>query len=394
MNMTTPSELPNPDIERIQFVTQRFTELEGLIPAAFGASLIIGTLIAHAVGHSPGREPGRLVLTMVCSMAWVSSQLQGLYRRTFGDVVAAIRRTPFSAVSTVLVMFGVMADMYLPHSINPHPSLAAIALTLSSIWIVLRDGRWRVHHLVAVAAGIAAIAVTGTVPSADHWSFDPAGSAAYLLAYSLIGLGILAAGLLDHHLLASTLRPARLGRAREPEHTADPAGGGLTRVVVATMFSVAGAGSLWALSVRASPLMLPLLLILPVGFTLLLINRLPVERRFHKLDIGTDTLVIIFVFALAATLDGALLPRVAPGTLAVAIGLASAWIARRDWPHRKHYLIGTAASAAVVVLGMRVDPARALAILVLATAGAIAGEAWIDWWQAGRLSRPAVPSAS
>jgi hypothetical protein len=392
MNMPTPSKLPNPDIERIRFVTERFTELEGLIPATFGASLIIGALLAHGVGHVPGREPGRLVLMMTYSMVGFGTPLHGLYRRTFGDVVATIRRTPFSAVISVLVMLGVMADLNFPHSTTPRPSFAAVALTLSSIWIVLRDGRWRVHYLVAVAAGVAAVAVTGAVPSPDRWHFDAAGSEAHLLAYSLIGLGILVAGLFDHHLLASTLRPARLERDREPEPAGDPAGGGLTRVVVATIFCAAGAGGLWALSVRISPLMWPLFLLLALLVTLLLINRLPVDN-LHKLDIGTDTLVLIFLLALAATIDGALLPRAAPGTLAIAIGLASAWTAAKDWPHRQHYLIGTVASAIVVVLGMRVDPARALAIFVLATAGAIAVEALIDWRQAGRLSRPVAPSA-
>jgi hypothetical protein len=188
-------------------------------------------------------------------------------------------------------------------------------------------------------------------------------------------------------------RPGGMERARESEHTGDPAGGGLARVVVATVFCAAGAGSLWARSVRVSPLLLPLLLLLALGFTLLVVRRLPVERRVHKLDVGTDTLVLVFLLALAATFDGALLPRAAPGTLAVAIGLASAWMATRDWPRRRHYLIGAVASAAAVLLGMRVDPMQALAILVAATGGAIAVEALIDSWQAGRL-RPGLVAPS
>ena len=105
-----------------------------------------------------------------------------------------------------------------------------------------------------------------------------------------------------------------------------------------------------------------------------------------RLHVGADSLVLMFVMALAAAIESAVGSR-GVTLVAIAIGAASAWVAVRDWPFRGHYLIGALASAAAVFIAARVDPARSLAIVVFAASGALMLEGLFDHFIATRHRR-------
>ena len=60
--------------------------------------------------------------------------------------------------------------------------------------------------------------------------------------------------------------------------------------------------------------------------------------------------------------------------------LRRVWIAFPRRPVRWHYLLGALAASAALVLMPRVGPPRALALLIFATAGAVAIQALVDHW--------------
>jgi hypothetical protein len=102
----------------------------------------------------------------------------------------------------------------------------------------------------------------------------------------------------------------------------------------------------------------------------------------RPMNLDPQTLVLMFGVALAAAFDGALSSSRTPAALAVAIGALSAWVAVRDWPDRKHYLIGACAALTALFMISPDVPARGFAVLVFAVSGALAVEALIDYWKA------------
>jgi hypothetical protein len=385
------------DIPRIAFVTRRFHELQGLTLVVFGASLILGSVIAHTM---PAGYPGLLL------QAWnlpglffvlATVFLQRMYRHTFGQAVSTSRQQFFAMMPVLSLMLGGMIDMFVPTG-RPAPSVAALALTSWSIWIVLRDWRWRIHYVVPAAAGIIAAMITATAPPlADYWvAIDPARTTAYLLSFSLLGLGMVTAGLFDHRLLASSLGPRASAESGARRALARAGSGGM-RAAFAVMVCLTTGGALWSASpiLRHVPLSL-LLIVSVVAFQMLLamfqISRavtggaLAAAPPVLTLHLGSDSLALMFVMALAAALESAIGPR-GLTLLAISIGSASAWVAVRDWPYRGHYLIGAVASAVALLVSARVEPARSLTILVFATSGALMLEGLLDHFVATRNHR-------
>jgi hypothetical protein len=108
----------------------------------------------------------------------------------------------------MLPMFGVIVDMQAQFAGRSGPSVAALALGCCSLWIVLRDWPWRLHHLVGATAGLLAATVTAAIPaSPDAFGIDPPRANAFILAYSLVGLGLVCNGFGDHILLRRWLQP-------------------------------------------------------------------------------------------------------------------------------------------------------------------------------------------
>ena len=107
---------------------------------------------------------------------------------------------------------------------------------------------------------------------------------------------------------------------------------------------------------------------------------------FLKLHLGSDSLALLFIVALAAAAESAIGPQGITG-LALAIGGTSAWVAVRDWPYRGHYWIGAVASVVAILVMTPADPERSLTILVFATCAALTLEGLFDLFVARRHQR-------
>lgn len=383
--MFTPTD-PIPDIARVAFVTQRFHELRGLIPALFGGALVGATFMVHAAGTAStfGSGPFQALIFANCVYLMALMTLDRSYRQTFGDVVATPRQKFTSGLLPFVVLSGALCDMFLQSISGQGPSIAAVTFASYAAWIVARDWRWRIHYLAAVGVGVTAAVVTAAVPGPlGRWgTMDPARAEAYLLAYILIGLGMVAAGLFDHWLLAKSLRRSEpavavAGVSRQISNRA-------TRAAAASfVFFLASAGFLWWDAPAAA---LPVLMMGALIFFQVVIavpDAVRAIRQFNRggrvsvrqvrvLDLGPGEFVVLFVLALAATVEGAIGIR---GLFTMTVALSMAWLAVRDWPHRKRCLVAAAGAAALVLLTRNIDPARAFAMLVCAASVGIMLEA-------------------
>jgi hypothetical protein len=399
--MPTASEPRIEDIPRIAFVTRRFHELQGLTTAMLGVSLIVASLTAHAMEAG---YPAPLLQTwnfaiLPCILMVI--QLQRMYRHSFGEAVGTSRQQFAGAMPMVAVFVGGMADLSgVAHS---GPSMAAVGLASCSLWIVARDWRWRIHHLVPAAAGIIAAMVTaGAPPVLSLIATDPVRTETYLLSFTILGLGMVAAGVLDHRLLVSSFachltsgRGAGLALAR--------ANSGWIRAAIAGTVCVTYGGTLWLLDPGNAYFALWLGLVAALGFFQVVLALFQISRAVRRrraaaavppvlrLYLRSDSLALMLVLALATAVQSALDPERVT-LVAVAIGAASLWVAVRDWPYRGHYLIGTLAAVTAIILS-RADPVRSLSILIFSTSGALMLEGLLDHFVATRHCRIHDPSA-
>ena len=113
-------ELNADAIRRVAFVTRRFHDLRGLVPAVFGAGLILATFVEQA-GGAPGRwalwtmQP--LIFANVVMMFALVALDRG-YRRTFGDPVATKWQRGTAGMLCFVVLAGGMIDVFLPRSVS------------------------------------------------------------------------------------------------------------------------------------------------------------------------------------------------------------------------------------------------------------------------------------
>jgi hypothetical protein len=367
------------DVRRIAFVSERFFELQGLAPAIFGGTLIFATLLHHAVG-GPARflDAFQALMPAMLAANFALAPLQKMYRRTYGDVVATRTARFLAGLPLMLVYFGGAGEMYL--SIDRSysgPSLAAVALAAVSCWIVLRDWPWRVHHLAPAAAGLSAAIITASVPpSADRFGVDPVRGEMYLLAYALMGLGVVVSGLLDHRVLA-----ASLSESAEREASAAPP------QFLSTSFwfgfsLVASSGVCLWLSERVLPFVLPLIVMLgPIAVTFIA-SLGQTARAFRDLgrrrppDVGPrihldgDMLVVVLLIVLAGTADSALFASGSPMRLILAVGVSSLWLAAAKFRERWHFLLWTLAAGVTLYATPGMSPARTFTMLLFTMSSA------------------------
>ncbi len=371
------------DIRRIAFVSQRYLELQGLGPACFGGVLILSVRLHEATGAS-GRYGGAfqaLVFAMLAA-GYATNPLRQMYRRSFGDLVTTPRQRWLAGLPLQAVYFGALADILLsidrPRS---GPSLAAVALVAQSLWIVVRDWRWRAHYLAAATGGVAAMIATGSTPaSPDQWGIDPARSQAFLLAYTLMGLGIALSGLLDHRLLVSTLGgvagEASVKRSRPADRPLFGASVALAAAVPAS----------FCLLLPDNVLPAAQLLVFTIGLVLaagaLATRQVVVAIRAFggrgrptddglRVPLDPDVVTALMAVVIAAAAEGALFPGQSPTLLTAAIGLAGGWLAVTGWTDRKQYVAWPIVATFLLAIMPRVQPARAFALFVLAMAAAL-----------------------
>jgi hypothetical protein len=386
------------DIRRIAFVSQRFFDLQGFGPALYGAGLILGAFTLH---FAAGTETSSSAFMPLILAGMFSGNgplyLQRSYRRSFGTTVGTQFQQFAATVPHLLVTAAGLADMIFQFTGRSAPSVVAIAVAACSTMIVFRDWPWRMHHLIGVAAGVTGAIITSMIPvTIGRWGgIGPERVEAYLLAYTVVGLGLMATGLLDHHLLASSMGN---GGEAEPRPVHDRRDAIPNRVAIAGLSSVLLGGAVWLTSERViSGALLPLLLIIAIP-VIVVVNslrdiprivsairrceRLPGPPGFD-LHVGGDVLAAFFAVATATAVDSAIFPNRVPYMLIVGLVIVPAWLVIRDWPRRRHYAIVVVAGLLAAALTRHFEPARAFAVFMSVIAGALA----IAWTIEERRSR-------
>jgi hypothetical protein len=367
------------DVRRIAFVSERYLELQGLGPALLGGALVFDAWLWHALGGAQRAfDAFQVILFANIAAGLAAPSLQKAYRRTFGDIVATHTQRARASLPTFLIYLGGMIDMgFAMDRPRGGPSVAAVMMVAVASWIVLRDWRWRAHYLAAIGAGLAGAIVTAAVPPAPGpYGHDPARTEAFLLAYVLMGLGLVVSGLLDHHLLMSSLRPARQD---DVERERD--------VPKAAVWLGICAGTPAAVSlvlpdrvlVTALPMALLLgLLATTIGFVS--VQAFRAWRAFRqgrrlmdngfRVDLDVDVLGALLLVALSVAIGIVSPPAAALALPAVAIGLAGAALGATRWPERRHELAWTLAALVFLVVGLRVAPPRAIALFIVVMSSA------------------------
>jgi hypothetical protein len=409
---------PVMDVARIGFVTRRFYELQGLGTVLFGCGIVLTVVMAHAIGS--GSYYQRFPLQVLVFGNFVSLFAAGPvarhYRQNFGNPEAPTRRKATAGLLGMLVMAGGCGDATLQLSNANGPSVSAVVLAGYALCVAARDWRWRLHYLVAAAAGLIGVVATAAVPAGAD-VFGPAFAArgeTFLLSYTLLGLALVVVGFLDHRLLASSLDRGDGPVSEMPESAKVRGSNGLSRAAIGMCFFLGAGGPLVWLSPAAVGSALPMTLLLALVCSQFAVAILqngaswrhaahvltsttshgppPAERPTSR--IGADSLLPLCLVALAGALDAWVLPYGVPRLLALATAFWSLWVAVRDWRYRPYYLFGALAIAAAVFYGTARPSAVAFAGLIVAVGGSAALEGALDHWLSGRRRRIAgFPSA-
>jgi hypothetical protein len=382
------------DIRRIAFVSQRYLELQGLGLALCGAGMILGCLMMHLAGTGPSGAAFMPFMLGSVLAANVTPYLLRSYQRSFGHAVGTRVQQFTAGLPQLLVVAGGLADMSFQMQGWFAPSVAAIALAASSAVIVLRDWRYRLHHLVGIAAGITGAIVTSLIPhSVNQWGdIGPGRVEAYLLAYTIVGLGLMAIGLLDHQLLMSFMRPEQPVDAIPVDELA----GRLVprRAALAGLLCVLIGGLAWSADEVMLARLLPTVLIGAVLMFQVMFGIQDVRRiaraisRSQRalappavdLKLRGDVLFEFFVLAAAAAIDSALFPHRAPDALTGALVVTGGWLVARDWKRRAHYAIVVLAALLAAVSTRHLAPAHSLAFFIAAVSGGLAIAWVVDAW--------------
>jgi hypothetical protein len=310
------------------------------------------------------------------------------YRLTFGRAKLPLWQDIVAATPMLCLIGGILADLAQLGLFWQQPtSVGALLFTAYATWILVRDWPYRPHYVLLCAAAIVAMLMTIDVASvAGHVGR----LMAFLRAYAVLGAAIAAVGLLDHQLLLTSLR-----HGTPPPPTVRQRVAVVRGAFVCATTLVLGLSIALAVSGGDDSLLAPSV---SIAFTASFLvftfrYRRPFRRRVAGGDIDfarlspfrvpltTAPLVMCFAMIDAAALD-VLTPAPAfPLGITIAVGAASAWWARQDWPSRRHYLLGSiaAAATAIALVTARTSPTRAFTWFVLTAAATLAVETFIDY---------------
>jgi hypothetical protein len=431
-------------LERIAFVTRRFGDLQGLRSASLGAALIVCVVFWTLLpdGFAP---PSIHHLPLLAQMMMLSLTrgLDAYYARSFGRALSEGRhgavsnqnlwsqpatRGPAMVITAMFV--DALKDPYLPGI-----SLGAATLAAYSSWVLVRDWPERMHHLIGLAAGVAGMLIASSLPVVQR-SFsdpiDPFTAAGIVLSYAIFGLGLLAVGLLDHRLLVTAMDGRAPGQVatHHPNRSVSRLRASLAGLYLTAMLMyLAFAG--WP----ARPFELYKLLYVVMGALIVLelwsttasgiaehgraysaLTRARERRLLAQVadldvvTVKTETesddlvvavpqfdllghLVLPLAMACGALVDIAVRGSGLPSFLALALAASHLRIALRDWPSRKHYLLGTVAASISAAHFMFVPQHQALDwtvwFLILVCAAMLVG-GLLDY----RLTRSVGPDFS
>ncbi len=432
--------MPEQDLARIAFVTRRFEELQGLRSASLGAGLILSVVAWSLLPGEQRMQPyPHLPLAAQMTLLGLTRGLDGFYARSFGRVPRTPRfdraytpsiwlqpgvRVPMLIVMAMLV--DVLKDPYLPRL-----SFAGAILAGYSLWVVVRDWPHRIHHVLGTVAGLTTMIIFASLPVTERptYRLDPETAAGLALSYSMIGVALLAVGLLDHRLLVTELRGSESDRQQvscAPDRSASVA-----RMVsaaawlVTTALYVAFAG--WP---THSVGLLYLALCCYVPATMLLVSvasgtgydtgryrrayseltrareeRLLAHVRGIRENATSETLAadvavpvplfdslghlaLPLAIGCGALVDIGIRGAGLPSFLALALAASHLRIALRDWPSRRYYLLGTVTASMSAIHFMFVPQQQALDWMIwflIAVCTAMLVEGLLDYRLASKL---------
>jgi hypothetical protein len=378
------------DLRRIEFVTRRYIELRGLTSALLGAIVALSALFARAALGPDGSLYPLFEIPMMSLMILIAP-IEIAYQLAFGRAKPPFWRDVVGAVPILLITSGIFADWAQLLGILSAPaSVGALLFALYGAWIVLRDWRWRPYYVLLCGAAVIAIVTSaGAAPDGTYASR----LMTYLCAYAVLGVGITAVGLLDHRLLITSLHDG----AAPPPTTAQWMRAARTAFLTTTLLAV------------AVPIVLALcgpddrLLGAGVGgaftvsYLVIVVNSFRATRRYRvgftrnapdlagyspvRVPLTIAPLVLCFTVVDAAAFDVLAPVRLFPLATTLTVGAASGWWALRDWPARRHYLLGAAAAGVTVValVAFPMPPIRAFTWLVMTTSAAVAVETFVDY---------------
>ena len=384
------------DLTRIALVTRRFGDLQGLRTVFVGAMLLVGAVAASFV---PASDPFlQVVLFAHVGAAGFVNTLNRFYQERFGSApprstsdVRGLRPIQPYAVLPAIVMIGLLVGgLATPIGVLRF-ALGPALLTGCSLWIVVRDWPHRAHYTIGVVSGLVSLAMMLSAPAGveTHWLIDPAFAGTFTVACSIIGLALVAVGLIDHRFL--TLAMCR--HTASPRHPAvDAAAFAKPRMLVAGSAVVAVLGHVvlagWPTEphIAVGGMWLSMVVMMMIGAlvdlrlilhsqhrALASAREARLLRRFTGAaadDAEADAsvtpsvpppdfwghLALPIATACGALIDISLRGSGYPSAMAMALAASHAWIAFRDWPVRRHFVLGAAAAIVSTVQHMVLAP--------------------------------------
>jgi hypothetical protein len=409
------------DLARIDFVSRRFAELQGLASAAFGAALLGSSLMWALVEPDSSLLLSILIPANLVGVTSLSA-LQRYYEERFGRVRVA-RDTPWWVLGRPraatafghlagVVMLGLFADLLVELQGWTARGIGGWALATYSIWILIRDGRERIYYAFGVAIG--GFSTFAMVSSASTYALTTPVAA--------IGFAVYTIGLLDHRLLLQAMHLTRTAASRPamPSMT-------LARIRIAASASCLIAAGIYVgvLAGQESTLALNLALVCAtclfavVGSGMEARNFWQRTRAYSELTTArearlmaalrkptegvpeaelsreerdrtdadlTGHLLLPLAIACAAIADVILGASAWPSLLAFSLGAWHLRIVIRDWPRRRYYLLGMVAALGSSIQRVFMGGAQLewLVWFVILVSSAVLIEGWLDLRQGGR----------
>ena len=400
--------LPDDRLERIVFVTRRFGELRGLVCASAGALLILGVVVWSLLPADTRNVFQNVAFFSAIGTMLATSAAESYYDRWYGQA-PLLPPSPGDdlpvkpdTVGGLIVQSAVMIDALRGLIYPGGGSITAAAVVAYSIWVLLRDWRYRPYYIFSLAAGAVGLVLTWAVPMGLRLEshLNSAVAVPYVLNYALIGIALVTTGLLDHRLLARAMRPAQDMADTapvEPDRFASrvrATAAGTSLLVVLVYLAIGGwpEQSRWLYFALYFTLMAVLL---TSQFRSLqkmkaLIRRAEAERArmrdehlaakvaalrgqlSTRFEIEPATrllpptydpaghLALPIAMAAGALADVMLRGSGTPSLLALGLAVSHLRIAIRDWPSRKYYLLGTLAASISAIHFMFVSQPQVL----------------------------------
>jgi hypothetical protein len=378
------------DLRRIQFVTRRYMELRGLNVALIGAIVALSALFARAALGPDGSLYPSFEIPMMSLMILIGPIEIG-YQLAFGRAKPPFWRDIVSAVPMLLITIGIFADWArLLGMLRAPASVGALLFALYGTWIAVRDWRWRPYYVFLCASAVIAIATSAGAAAGGAYVSR---LMTYFRAYAVLSAGITAVGLLDHRLLITSLHDG----AAPPPTTVQWMGVARTALFTTTLLAVLVPIALTLCGSDDHLLGAGVGGAFTVSYLVVVINFSWATRRYRvgftrhppdlagyspfRVPLTIAPLMVWFAVVDAAAFDVLAPARVFPVATTIAVGAVSAWWALRDWPARRHYLLGAAAAAvtAIVIIAFPMTPIRAFTWLVMTTSASVAVETFVDY---------------